>query len=116
MTGSTNTLRRTDRGRHMSLDVQTRTPARTVRTVRTVANGRRNTVRSLIVDYLASNGASKVAEITAAVNASRNCVRYHLAALEGAAIVRSNISPGTREGFTPFYALIPEGRSREDSP
>ncbi|HYH77916.1 MAG TPA: winged helix-turn-helix domain-containing protein [Arthrobacter sp.] len=91
----------------MSLDVQTRTPARTVRTV---TNGRRNTVRSLIVDYLASNGASKVAEITAAVNASRNCVRYHLAALECASIVRSNISPGTREGFTPFYALVPDNR------
>ena len=96
----------------MSLEVQTRTPARP--THRT--NARRNTVRSLIVDYLASNGASKVAEISAAVNASRNCVRYHLAALECASIIRSNISPGTREGFTPFYALVPESRVREDRP
>jgi predicted transcriptional regulator len=97
----------------MSLEVQTRTPARAARRGTSV---RRNTVRSLIIDYLASNGASKVAEITAAVNASRNCVRYHLAALEGAAVVRSNISPGTREGFTPFYALVPEIRNQEDSP
>ena len=93
----------------MSLEVQTRTPARPTRRG---TNGRRSTVRTLIIDYLASNGASKVADISAAVNASRNCVRYHLAALECSSIVRSNISPGTREGFTPFYALVPESRAR----
>jgi predicted transcriptional regulator len=97
----------------MSVEVQTRTPARPTRPS---TSGRRNTVRSLIVDYLASNGASKVAEISAAVNASRNCVRYHLAALECASIVRSNISPGTRQGCTPFYALVPENRAQQDRP
>jgi predicted ArsR family transcriptional regulator len=97
----------------MSLDVQTRTPARPTNRG---TNGRRTTVKSLIIDYLASNGASKVAEISAAVNASRNGVRYHLAALESASIVRSNISPGTREGFTPFYALVSETTVREDRP
>ncbi|MCU1555127.1 MAG: transcriptional regulator, ArsR family [Arthrobacter sp.] len=89
----------------MSAEVQTRPRA---------AHGRgkgRDTVRSLIIDYLASNGASKVAEISAGVIASRNCVRYHLAALERASIVRSNILPGTREGCTPFYALVPEPRA-----
>ena len=95
----------------MSIEVQTRTPAHHDDRGN---NGRRNTVRSLIIDYLASNGASKVADISAAVTASRNCVRYHLAALERAAIVRSNISPGTREGCTPFYALAP-GKTRADS-
>ena len=97
----------------MSLEVQTRT---LVRPADRSNNGRRHTVRSLIIDYLASNGASKVAEISAAVTASRNCVRYHLAALERASIVRSNISPGTREGCTPFYALVPGIRIQEDGP
>ena len=92
----------------MSLEIQTRTPARQADRGN---NGRPNTVRSQIIDYLASNGASKVADISAAVTASRNCVRYHLAALERASIVRSNISPGTREGCTPFYALVPESRT-----
>jgi predicted transcriptional regulator len=68
---------------------------------------RRRPIRSQIIDYLASNGASKVADISSDIVCSRDCVRYHLAALEKAAIVRSNISPGTREGFTPFYALTP---------
>ncbi|WP_066289926.1 winged helix-turn-helix domain-containing protein [Arthrobacter sp. B6] len=97
----------------MSLEVETRTPPRHADRS---TNWRPNTVRSLIIDYLAVNGASKVAEISAAVTASRNCVRYHLAALERASIVRSNISPGTREGFTPFYALIPESRVPENRP
>jgi len=96
----------------MSLEVQTRP---LVRPADRSNDGRRNTVRSLIVEYLASNGASKVAEISAAVTASRNCVRYHLAALERAAIVRSNISPGTREGCTPFYALVPGSRVPENT-
>ena len=88
----------------MSLDVQTRTLARHAGGD---SNARRKTVRSLIIEFLAGNGASKVAEISAGVTASRNCVRYHLAALERASVVRSNISPGTREGCTPFYALVP---------
>ena len=91
----------------MSLEVQTRT---LVRPADRSNDGRRTTVRSLIIDYLASNGASKVADISAAVTAARNCVRYQLAALERAAIVRSNISPGTREGCTPFYARVPGTR------
>ncbi|WP_457963658.1 ArsR family transcriptional regulator [Arthrobacter sp. D1-29] len=72
---------------------------------------RRRPIRSQIIDYLASNGASKVADISSDIICSRDCVRYHLAALEKAAIVRSNISPGTREGFTPFYALTPAAAS-----
>ena len=62
-------------------------------------------VRSRIFGYLASNGASKVSDISSAVGSSRDNVRYHLAALEAASLVRSNISPGTRTGCTPFYAL-----------
>ncbi len=72
-------------------------------------------VRSRIIEYLASNGASKVSEISSAVLSSRDNVRYHLAALEAASLVRSNISPGTRAGCTPFYALTPvtvEARER----
>jgi predicted transcriptional regulator len=72
---------------------------------------RRRPIRSKIIDYLASNGASKVADISSGIICSRDCVRYHLAALEKAGIVRSNISPGTREGFTPFYALTPSAAS-----
>jgi len=64
-------------------------------------------VRSRIIEYLASNGASKVSDIGSAINSSRENVRYHLAALEAASLVRSNISPGTRTGCTPFYALAP---------
>lgn len=67
---------------------------------------RRRDVRSRIIEYLASNGASKVSDISSAVCSSRDNVRYHLAALEAASLVRSNISPGTRTGCTPFYALI----------
>ncbi|WP_211877043.1 winged helix-turn-helix domain-containing protein [Pseudarthrobacter albicanus] len=65
-------------------------------------------IRSQIVEYLASNGASKVADISNGIASSRGSVRYHLAALETASIVRSNISPGARCRFTPFYALAPE--------
>jgi predicted ArsR family transcriptional regulator len=68
--------------------------------------GLRN-VRSRIIGYLASNGASKVSDISSAVGSSRDNVRYHLSALEAASLVRSNISPGTRTGCTPFYALAP---------
>ena len=74
----------------------------------------RHTVRSLIMEYLASNGASRVSDISSAVGSSKDTVRYHLAALEAASLVRSNISPGTRTGFTPFYALTQVApRSRE---
>jgi predicted transcriptional regulator len=69
-------------------------------------------IRAQIIDYLASNGASKVADISSGVVASRDCVRYHLAALESSSLVRSNISPGTREGCTPFYALAAEKTGR----
>ncbi len=71
-------------------------------------------VRSRIIGYLASNGASKVSDISSAVGSSRDNVRYHLTALEAASLVRSNISPGTRTGCTPFYALAPvTAESRE---
>ena len=33
--------------------------------------------------------------------------RYHLAAPERASVVLSNISPGARGRFTPFYGLAP---------
>lgn len=71
-------------------------------------SARSRPIRSQIVDYLASNGASKVADISNGIASSRDCIRYHLAALETASIVRSNISPGARGRFTPFYALAPE--------
>jgi predicted ArsR family transcriptional regulator len=62
-------------------------------------------VRSRIIGYLASNGASKVSDISSAIGSSRDNVRYHLAVLEADSLVHSNISPGTRTGCTPFYAL-----------
>jgi len=71
-------------------------------------------IRSQIIDYLASNGASKVADISNGIASSRDSVRYHLAALETASIVRSDISPGARCRFTPFYALTP-GKTEQDS-
>jgi predicted ArsR family transcriptional regulator len=64
-------------------------------------------IRAQIISYLASHGASKVADISDGIASSRGSVRYHLAALESAAIVRSNISPGARGRFTPFYGLAP---------
>lgn len=70
---------------------------------------RRNQIRSRIVEYLTDNGASKVSDISSALGASRDTVRYHLTALEGASIVRSNISPGMRASFTPFYSLTTVG-------
>jgi DNA-binding transcriptional ArsR family regulator len=77
------------------------------------ADGRRD-VRSRIMEHLARYGASKVSDISSAINSSRENVRYHLAALEAASLVRSNISPGTRAGCTPFYALMPATvRSRQ---
>jgi predicted ArsR family transcriptional regulator len=64
-----------------------------------------NRIRSQIVEFLAHNGASRVSDIKSALGASKDIVRYHLTALETASIVRSNISPGTRARFTPFYSL-----------
>jgi predicted ArsR family transcriptional regulator len=71
-------------------------------------------VRTQIIKYLASNGASKVADISNGIASSRDSVRYHLAALETASIVRSDIAPGARSRFTPFYALSP-GRAESVS-
>ncbi|GAA1267897.1 hypothetical protein GCM10009589_21550 [Arthrobacter pascens] len=73
---------------------------------------RPNQIRSRIVEYLAHNGASKVADISSALGFSRDVVRYHLTALENASIVRSNLSPGMRARFTPFYSLIPADARR----
>ena len=76
---------------------------------------RLSNVRSKIIGYLASNGASKVSEISSAVGSSKDNVRYHLAALEAVSLVHSNMSPGTRTGCTPFYVLTPvtaEARER----
>ena len=70
---------------------------------------RRSQVRSRIVEYLARHGASKVSDISSALGSSRDTVRYHLAALEGASMVRSNISPGMRASCTPFYSLTAVG-------
>ena len=70
---------------------------------------RRGQVRSRIVEYLAENGASKVSDISSALGSSKDTVRYHLTALEGASIVRSDISPGMRASFTPFYFLTGVG-------
>jgi predicted ArsR family transcriptional regulator len=68
---------------------------------------RSNQIRSRIVEHLAHNGASRVSELSSALGATRDIVRYHLAALEAASVVRSDISPGTRARFTPFYSLTP---------
>ena len=65
-------------------------------------------IKTQIIDYLATHGASKVSDISNAISCSRDCVRYHLAALETASVVRSDISPEARGRFTPFYALAPE--------
>ncbi|WP_247040772.1 ArsR family transcriptional regulator [Arthrobacter rhizosphaerae] len=65
-------------------------------------------IKPEIIDYLAMHGASRVSDISNAISCSRDCVRYHLAALETASLVRSDISPETRGRFTPFYALAPQ--------
>ena len=68
---------------------------------------RSNQIRYRIVEYLAHNGASKVSELSSALGATRDIVRYHLTALEAAAVVRSDIPPKSRARFTPFYSLAP---------
>lgn len=77
---------------------------------------RHHPLRSQIIEYLAANGASKVSEISIALTYSRETVRYHLTALEAASIVRSNISPGSRTRFTPFYALSVAGHGSHHGP
>lgn len=91
----------------MTADFELQSPMDLHRIERT-KRARSGPIRSQIIDYLSSNGASKVADISNGIASSRDCVRYHLAALETASIVRSNISPGARGRFTPFYALAPE--------
>jgi predicted ArsR family transcriptional regulator len=90
----------------MTADFELQSPMDVHRIKRT-ESARSAPIRAQIIDYLASNGASKVADISDGIASSRGSVRYHLAALEGASIVRSDISPGARGRFTPFYALAP---------
>ena len=78
-----------------------------VRRIERTERASRAPLKSQIIDYLRSHGASKVADISDGVASSRGAVRYHLAALENASIVRSNISPGARGRFTPFYGIAP---------
>jgi hypothetical protein len=87
------------------LELQSPTDAQTIQRRKKTP---RTPIKVQIVDYLASNGASKVADISNGIACCRDSVRHHLAALESAAIVRSNIAPGERSRFTPFYALAPE--------
>lgn len=88
-----------------AVDLQSPTDVQT--TTKQAEKTRRTPIRTLIIDYLASNGASKVADISNGIASCRDSVRHHLAALESASIVRSNIAPGERGRFTPFYALAP---------
>ena len=90
----------------MTADFDLQSPMDVHRIQRT-KRARNTPIRSKIIDYLASHGASKVADISDGIASSRGAVRYHLAALESASIVRSNISPGSRSRFTPFYGLAP---------
>lgn len=73
--------------------------------------GRHERIRNEIIEYLARNGASKLADISNEVTACRDTVRTHLTALERAAIVRSNIPPGTRARTTPFYSLASQTKA-----
>lgn len=66
---------------------------------------RPNLVRAQIMDYLATRGASRLSDISAAVGAPRASVQYHVLRLEDASIVRSNIPAGERARFTPYYYL-----------
>lgn len=100
----------------MTVDVEFRTtellrPTTALRGSRSSARTRlkrSRPIKAQIIDYLATHGASKVSDISNAIACSRDCVRYHLSALETAAVVRSDISPETRGRFTPFYALAPQ--------
>lgn len=97
----------------MTADFELQSPI-DVHYIERTESARSTPIRSQIIDYLASNGASKVADISDGIASSRGSVRYHLAALESASIVRSNMSPGARSRFTPFYALAP-GKMESDS-
>ncbi|QCO96750.1 winged helix-turn-helix transcriptional regulator [Arthrobacter sp. 24S4-2] len=66
---------------------------------------RPNPVRAQIVDHLARRGASRISDISDAVNSPRASVQYHLLRLEDASMVRSNIPSGERARFTPYYYL-----------
>jgi DNA-binding transcriptional ArsR family regulator len=66
---------------------------------------RHNLVRTQIMDHLARRGASRTSDISDAVGSPRASVQYHLLRLEAASIVRSDIPPGARSGFTPYYYL-----------
>lgn len=90
----------------MTADFEVQSPMDVHRVARS-ERARSAPIRSQIIDYLASHGASKVADISHGIASSRGSVRYHLAALESASIVRSNISRGARCRFTPFYGLAP---------
>jgi len=68
---------------------------------------RSNQIRDRIVQYLAYNGASKVSELSLALGATKDIVRYHHTVLEAGSVVRSDIPPSTRARFTPFYSLTP---------
>ena len=91
----------------MTVDVELRRPILASHASRTRTE-RSKPIKSQIIDYLATHGASKVSDISTAISCSRDCVRYHLAALETASVVRSDISPEARGRFTPFYALAPQ--------
>ena len=95
------------KGMEMTADFELRSPTDLHRFERR-ERARSGSIRSRIVGYLAGNGASKLADISNGIATSRDSVRYHLAALEAASIVRSDISAGARGRFTPFYALMPE--------
>lgn len=88
----------------MTVESEFRSPAATLPGSRSETK-RSRPIRAQIVDYLATHGASKVFDISNGIGSSRDCVRYHLAALETASVVSSDISPGSRGRFTPFYAL-----------
>jgi predicted ArsR family transcriptional regulator len=66
--------------------------------------GRRE-IRTQIINYLARNGASKLSNISNSVTACTDTIRFHLKALEHAAIVQSNIPAEARSRTTPFYSL-----------
>ena len=97
----------------MTADIEIQSPMDVHRIQRT-KRARNTPIKSRIIDYLANHGASKVADISDGIASSRGAVRYHLAALENASIVRSNISPGARGRFTPFYGIAPE-KAESDS-
>lgn len=91
----------------MTAAFELQSPTDVQTTTKQAQRTRRTPIRTQIVDYLASNGASKVADISNGIASCRDSVRHHLAALESASIVRSNIAPGERGRCTPFYALAP---------